>query len=119
MARMQQYSKRFELWVTDFSTAVKYVRERQNTTLTLLENEDKTATVALTMAGTTADGLPLPKDVFNLPLTVRLELPEGVTRVEYTVGEATYTAPVRDEDGIPSAYIDLVPNGGEARISVT
>ena len=39
------------------------------------------------MAQRTADRLALPTDVFNLPLTVRINLPEGATHLAYDTGE--------------------------------
>ncbi len=113
MEKMHTYSERGELWVTDFSSAVKYIRERQNSTLALSENVDGTATLALTMSDTAEDGHTLPSDVFNMPLTVRLELPEGAKSVEYTDGNGTRTATAYTEDGITYTYLDLVPNGGD------
>jgi hypothetical protein len=110
MKKAEEYAKCGDLWVTDISTAIKYVRERQNTALTATENADGTVTVELNMADVTADGLPLPREVFNLPLTVKLELPEGTAAVEYELGGEAQRAEAKSEDGRSFVYLDLVPN---------
>ena len=110
-AKAEEYAKCGDLWVTDFSTAIKYVRERQNTSLTLTDNSDGSVTVELNMADKTEDDLPLPREVFNLPLTVKLELPEGYTRAEYKEEGKTVSALMKNEDGRRYGYVDIAPSG--------
>lgn len=110
MKKAEEHANRGDLWVTDISTAIKYVRERQNTALTATENADGTVTIALKMADTTADNLPLKKEVFNLPLTVKLELPEGKTGASYEKDGKTVIAPTKEADGAAYVLVDVAPN---------
>ena len=110
MKTAKEHADRGDLWVTDISTAIKYIRERQNTTLTVTENEDGTATVELKMADLTADNLPLDPAVFNLPLTVKISLPEGKTGASYELDGKTVTVTAKTEECKPYAFIELTPN---------
>ena len=109
MKRMQELSEQGALWVADFSTAVKYIRERQNTELELIESQDGALKLKMSMRERTEDGLPLSHDVFNMPLTVRLELSNRASGVEYTVGGESRTASVVRSGDKAYAYIDILP----------
>ena len=116
-ASMKYYQDLGKLWVATYSEATKYVRERQNSTVTSYSLFDNVY-VDLTMADTTEDGLPLDPEVFNMPLTVRIELPDNWGRFTYKQGngeeKVAYTT---KKDGVNFAYIELVPNGGTAVLS--
>ena len=113
LARMKEYIDKGELWTPSFSDAIKYIRERQNSTVSV-SGDDGEYQVDLTMTDVTEDGLPLPKDVFNMPLTVRVNLDATWDGVTYTQAGVTMTAPAFIETGVKFAYLELVPNGGEA-----
>ena len=117
MERMQYHAEHCDLWVATYTDAVKYIRERQNTALALSAREDG-ADITLTMADKTEDGLPLPASVFNIPLTVRLELPLGVRGAEWTQGGEKHTVPARLENGVAYAYLDIVPDGTSVTVSI-
>lgn len=116
LAKMQHYQNQGKLWVATYSEATKYIRERQSSTVTAYERLGNIF-VDLSMAENTADGLPLPADVFNMPLTVKVRVPDTYGRIEYTQAGKTYTTYCKNEGGIRYAYIDLVPNGGTASIT--
>ena len=113
LARMKEYIDRGELWAPSYSDAVKYVRERQNSTVSVSECEDGFR-VTLTMADKTEDGLPLPKEIFNMPLTVRVNLDADWDGISYTIGDKTVYSPAFVDCGVKFAYLDLVPNGNDA-----
>ena len=113
LARMKEYIDKGELWAPSYSDAVKYVRERQNSTVTVTEREGDFV-VSLTMLDKTEDNLPLPRDIFNMPLTVRVNLDRDWDGVTYTQGARTATSPAFTDCGVKFAYLELVPNGGEA-----
>lgn len=115
-AYLDTYQESGELWVTKHSSAVKYIRERQNSTATAYAKGGKVY-VSATMASQTADGLPLPTDVFNHPLTVRVSLPEDCAGVSYVVGGKTQYAEARKDAISCYAYIDVIPNGGETVVT--
>ena len=109
-AYMSQLQKEGKIWVTTFGDATKYIRERQNTKLSYIQKEG-CYQLTLTMAEKTADGLPLPLDTFNHPLTVKLSVPDGYDAVRYTVGtEQGYVTAITD-GATHYAYLDVIPNG--------
>ncbi|MBQ7363499.1 MAG: polysaccharide deacetylase family protein [Clostridia bacterium] len=112
---MQSLKESGKLWVTTYSEATKYVRERQNSTVTAYTTADGMY-VELTMATETEDGLPLPADIFNLPLTVKIQVPSTWGKFTYTQGGQSTEVECFSEGGIKFAYIDLVPNGGPATL---
>ena len=116
LARMKEYIDKGELWAPSFSDAVKYVRERQNSAVSV-EGSDGVFKVLLTMAEKTEDNLPLPTDVFNMPLTVRVNLDADWDGITYTQGDRTATAKAFLDCGVKFAYLDLIPNGGEATVT--
>ncbi len=117
MAVMQRLQDQNKLWVATLSEATKYIRERQNSKATAYMTFDGMY-VEVTMDDMTEDGLPLTPDVFNMPLTVKVELPETWGRVVYSqAGGEEKTAYAFIENGVTYAYIDLVPNGGEAFVT--
>ena len=116
-AAVSNYVEDGKIWCTTFSEATKYVRERQNSTVRQYATESGIY-VDLTMAATTKDdNLALDADVFNVPLTVKVELPNGWQNVTVTQGTTTNNYSTFVESGVTFAYIELVPNGGTASLS--
>ena len=113
LSRMHSYVKDNKLWVATFSDAAKYLRERQNSSLLTRVFDDRFE-IDLTMSDRTNDGLPLPEDVFNMPLTVRVEIDKDSAAVRYTQGDRVSVGVAFVEDGRNYAYLELVPNGGVA-----
>ena len=108
-AYVSEYVKTGEVWCATFSDATRYLRERQNSTVVAYETADG-FTVTVNMADTTADGLPLTADVFDMPLTVRVEVPAAYKTVQYIcAGEVRYADSFTD-NGETYVYIDVCPN---------
>ena len=122
---MYNYKKKNKLWIASFSEAAKYIRERQNSEVSVSER-DGVYYVSLTMKDKTYDGLSLTdevdmpdgtkRSVFNMPLTVKLGIESDWSAVAYTQGDKSFIARTFNEDEKTYAYLDLVPNGGEARV---
>ena len=112
------YVEKGEVWCTTFSEATKYVRERQNSTVSQYETASGIY-VEVNMADTTSDNLPLPADVFNVPLTVKVQLPNGWKNVTVTQNGTSTAYPTFTDKGVTFAYIELVPNSGKAQLSNT
>ena len=106
-----------KVWVTTYSEAVKYVRERQNSEVRAY-TENGSTFVELTMGSYTEDGLPLSQDVFNVPLTVKVEVPATYGTVFYTTGAKQYIAEAFNEGGKNYVYANLIPNEGPVEIRV-
>ncbi len=83
-ARCAESVKDGSLVCMKFSDAVKYIRERQNAVLTVGEDGK---TLTLTLKERTADGLRLPYSVFNYPLSVEAETPDGKRLLTLRPGE--------------------------------
>ena len=109
MARMKEYADKGELWITDLNEATRYLRERQNTTVSVSGEGDQ-YTVSLRMKDFTEDGLPLPTAIFDYPLTVRLTLPSHTMGISYSVNGETNTASAFDKGDARYAYAELPPN---------
>ncbi len=115
---MKVYSDAGKLWVTDYNSAIKYIRERQNSTVSAYTQGDSTY-VAITMNDTTGGDFPLPlsADVFNHPLTVKVEVPSTWNSVSYTLGTEDKTASTFTEGNKKYAYVDVVPNGAAVEVT--
>lgn len=109
MQRMEEHTRAGNLWVTSFTDATKYVRERQSSCLELAPDSDNVK-LTLKMQDKTADGLPLDGSVFNMPLTVRLTLPEGAKGAELCYGEKREYLDAFDLCGAPTVRFDMLPN---------
>ena len=112
-AYIKEVRDRGDIWVTTASEATKYIRERQNSTASARLSGGK-VTVKVDMAEMTADDLPLDKSVFDYPLTLKVELPEGYSRVAYTAAGECRVADAFTEGGVNYALVDVVPDGREA-----
>jgi hypothetical protein len=103
LAQLQNGGK---IWVASFQDAMKYLRERQNTTLEDIATETS-RTVTLTM-----DTNALPPEIFNYPLTVRSQIPaewdsEG-KYIKVTQGGSVQSPLIKNEGG--GLYIDYEAN---------
>jgi len=109
-AYIKEVRDRGDVWVTTASSATKYIRERQNSTASA-KYDGKNITVSVEMEKKTADGLSLPKSVFNQPLTVRVEVPdENMEAFRYILdGECRFAKVMSDSDG-RYALVDVIPN---------
>lgn len=115
-AVLQSYSNDGKIWCATYGDAVKYIRERQNSTVTQYANENGIF-VELTMSDMTEDSLPLPADVFDMPLTVKITVPNEWESITYTQGENSAVAETYTQNGQRYANVDLIPNGGVASIT--
>lgn len=119
-AYIAQLKNEGKVWVTTYSEAVKYVRERQNSTVRAY-NESGTIYVNVDMTDITEDGLPLDPDVFNTPLTVKVSVPATYGTIYYTVAGKEYTAEPFSDGSNNYVYVNIIPNAGpiELRVSST
>ena len=102
-----------ELWCATFGEATKYIRERQNTTVTE-QYENGTLYVNMRINRTTEDGKTLTESVFNYPLTVEVRVPADWQTVAYRSGGKSLTASVYTREGASYAMVNLVPGADGA-----
>ena len=107
-----------KVWVTTYSEAVKYVRERQNSTVNAY-SENGEIFVEVKMSDSTADGLALDPAVFDTPLTVKVEVPSTYGVVYYTTGSKQYITGAFKEGARSYIYANIVPNDGPVKIRVS
>ena len=111
-----EYVEGGKLWAATFSEATKYLREKQNTTVSeRYDKENNVVYVDMKINRTTGDGKFLDPTVFNYPLTVEVRVPSHWQNVR--IGDATtYTQVEVREDG---CYVlaNLVP--GADGVTVT
>ena len=110
------YIESGELWAATFGEATKYIRERQNTTVSE-RYEENIVYVDMTINRKTADGKILDEEVFNYPLTVEVRVPDTWKNVRYTDGGEQKFAPVYTRDGASFAMVNLTP--GKNGVTVT
>jgi len=114
-AYISDYDKAGKAWVTTYSAATKYVRERQNSTVYAWE-EDGSIFVSLYMNATTSDGKTLSREVFDQPLTVKVEVPASYGTVHYTVNGAEYSATAYAEGAKNFVNINLTPGAERVKL---
>ena len=94
-----------KIWIATFGEATKYIRERQNTTVNVSGN-----TVSLTMAETTADGLALDPEVFDMALTVKINVPTYWNSFDIVREDGTRESiTTKREGGLNFGYVDILP----------
>lgn len=109
-AYVSEAKKNGEVWVTTTQDATKYIRERQNTTITVTE-ENGSIYIKADMQDYTEDGLYLDKNIFNHPLTVKVSLPDCYESVFYLNGCIEESAEIVRDGNKTYAYLNIVPNG--------
>lgn len=114
--RISYYQNRGQMVSMTFGDAVKYIRERQMSTVNEYENENGLF-VEINMEKNTADSLVLDEKIFNYPLTVKAQVPSDWSAVSYICAGENITAPVFTQDGNAYAYINVVPNSGSVLLS--
>ncbi len=107
-AYMAEVRDRGDVWVTTVSSAIKYMRERQNTTVTA-KLGDGDIVISAEMAEKTQDGLELPTEIFNHPLSVKIELPSDIKNLRYAVGGKCRTVTAFKEGDKNYVRIDVIP----------
>lgn len=105
-----------EIWVTTFAEATKYLRERQNSEV-LAYTDGEGIRVGIKMSDYTGDGLPLTPEIFNVPLTVKVEVPKHWSAVKCTAGDKNLYKSTFTESGRRFVLVDIVPNGEEINLS--
>jgi len=116
LAHASGYVESGKLWAATFGEATRYIRERQNTTVSA-RFENGAVLVDMTINRTTKDDKYLTESVFNYPLTVDVRVPDEWKTVRYTVDGVESTAAVYQHDGASFAMVNLTP--GADGVTVT
>lgn len=97
-------SHRERIWIDLFVTVAKYGQERDSATLTTVSADADTIRLSLTDL--------MRDDIFDLPLTVKVRLPDGWTTAQARQGEAAIAATIVTHDGSPYALVEAIPDRG-------
>ena len=112
-AYASNYVKSGDLWCPTFGEATKYIRERQNTTVSE-RYEDGKIYVEMTINRTAGDGKILTESIFNYPLTVEVRVPDDWHTVSFRSSGTNLTADVYVRDGASYAMVNVVPGADGA-----
>lgn len=94
-----------KLWVASFQDAVQYIRERQNAQVKVEQTGEMEARISLT-----CDRAVLPASVFQMPLTLNVEVPENWDYVFVTQNGKACQVKRLDQNRIS---FHAIPDGGE------
>lgn len=109
IAYMVQQRAAGKLWIAGIVEATKYIREAQVSTASAVKTADGKVQAAVNYPDDA-----LPTEIFDYPLTVRIEVPEDWGAATITQNGVRSTATVFEEDNVNYVYADIVPNQGEA-----
>jgi peptidoglycan/xylan/chitin deacetylase (PgdA/CDA1 family) len=94
-----------KFWVATFANVVRYIRERNDVSVTEISHSDNSITLKVTDT--------LDDAIYNYPLTLRRPLPEGWTGAKVSQNGHSVDASVIEVDSVKYIMFDAVPDGGE------
>lgn len=104
-------SKQGQVWCGSFQDVTSYIRERQNAQISVEAKDSHHIAVALTDS--------LPDDLFFHPLTLKINVPEHWSgSVSCTQGSTVQIKTVVTESDKNYVYVDLIPDRGEAILTL-
>ncbi|MBO4283623.1 MAG: hypothetical protein J5958_03265, partial [Clostridia bacterium] len=105
------YVRTGELWSATFGEAVKYIRERQNSSAAeRYDKQNNVLYVDLAINRTAEDGKYLTESVFDYPLTVEVKVPANWKSARYTDENGKMqVASVYTRDGVSYAKVNMIP----------
>ena len=98
------YLKTKNLWVGDFGTIVKYIKEKSSATLAVLSSSSDQ--IVLTLTDTMDDA------IYNQPLTIRSEVPSDWITASIQQGSSITTVNSTVEGASRVIYYDAIPDRG-------
>jgi peptidoglycan/xylan/chitin deacetylase (PgdA/CDA1 family) len=97
-----------KFWVSSFSNVVRYIRERNSTSVVELSVTDSIITCEITDT--------LDNEIYNFPVTVRRELPEGWISASVSQDGSIISSQVVEIDSKKYVMFDAVPDNGAVSI---
>lgn len=94
---------RDDVWCASFNDVAAYITERKTTTVSYIGSTSGSLT--LSAVSTVTD------EGYDVPLTVKIEVPNGWTKATVSQGENQKVCKVFTENGRSYVYGDVVPNG--------
>jgi hypothetical protein len=102
-------TNRADYWVATFSDVVKYIKERNAAAVT-----ETTVSADLLSLSVTDN---LPDNVYNVPITVRRQLPATWANATVTMGSTAVASTIATVNGSKYIVFDVTPDQGEIRLA--
>jgi hypothetical protein len=102
-------TNRADYWVATFSDVVKYIKERNAAVLT--ETTVSADILTLTVTDNLAD------NVYNVPITVRRQLPTAWSNASLTAGSTPVASTITTVNGTKYIVFEVTPDQGEIRLT--
>lgn len=116
LARIAELSARGELWVASFGDATRYLRECEAANVCAVM-KDGGITLSINMRAETPQGLALDARIFNIPLSVKVELPDTVGAPMVKQGEKTLPYRTTAEGERKFLIIECDPWGEDVHVT--
>ncbi len=98
-----------KFWVNTFGNVVRYIKERNAVSLTVLQNKSKHINLQLTDS--------LDNSVYNYPVSIRRPLPRGWKNARVKQGTANLMVQRVKQNSVDYIQFDAIPNAGTIVIS--
>ena len=102
-------ARRNTFWVSTFANVVRYIRERNDVSVTELSNSGDSITLQVTDT--------LDNAIYNYPVTIRRPLPTGWLSVKVSQNGLPVNASIVKADSVKYVMFDVVPDGGDIVLS--
>ena len=102
-------ARRSTYWVSNMLNVVKYIKERDDVSVTEVSNQGNSITVQVTDT--------LDNAVYNYPITIRRPLPTGWSAATVKQGGQPVDSSIVAVSGTTYVMFDAVPDGGDVVIS--
>jgi hypothetical protein len=102
-------ARRSTFWVNTFLNVVKYIKERNDASVSETSNTGDSITLSVTDT--------LSNTIYNYPITIRRPLPEGWTSANVTQNGQLVNSSIVTVNSITYAMFDVVPDGGNVVLS--
>ena len=100
---------RSKFWVQTFGNVVRYIKERNASSVRVLTKSADTITLSVTDT--------LNDTIFNFPITIRRPLPEGWAAVTVTQKGVAMSTKYKDSGSTHFLIFDAVPDGGTITVA--
>lgn len=107
--KLALYRDRGQLWIATLKDATRYLREYESSEL-FFKASDGEITLEIKMKDKTKRGLPLTPSIFNMPLTVRVKVPDGWQSAECISDGTSAPCEISEDENGKYLYVYIVPN---------
>jgi len=102
-------ARRSTYWVSTFSNVVRYIKERNDVSVSETSNTGDSITLSVTDT--------LPNGIYNVPITIRRPLPAGWGSANVSQNGLPVTSSIVKVNSTAYVMFDVVPDGGDVVLS--